>query len=138
MAGTTWDGDWAVSATVPIMLLGDSSSLFMIQSAGSCPVVNVSRRLAPAAGFQPRIVGRMPSRGGNVSNVPGGPVGTFWARFLRPATTASAAPPRNGRPNGPRAGGGHGQGLDAEDRRSWAAVGLAGSYRGRTYLRLRG
>ena len=74
----------------------------MIDTDGSCPVANVSCRLPPAPPRQLRIAGRAPSDGGNVSNVPAGPVGTCGED---PAAchAASAAPWLNGGPNGPLA-----------------------------------
>ena len=80
-------------------------------------------------------MGRMPSDGGNVSNTPGGPVGTDGED--PPACHAArAAPWRNGRPNGPLA-------VSATAREKMlrlamgTASGLAGSYLGRTYVRER-
>ena len=102
----------------------------MIHADGSCPVANVSRWLAPAAGFEPRIPGRAPSCGGDVSNIAGGPVGTF-GEVPAACHDARAAPSLNGRPNGPRV-----VAATARDSTLRSAVGaaggLAGWYRGRT------
>ena len=107
----------------------------MIDADGSCPVLNMSCWLPPAAPCQLRIPGRAPSEGGDVSNTPGGPVGTTGED---PAAchAARAAPWLNGRPNGPRA-------VPATAREKMlrlavgAASGLPGWYGGRTKVRER-
>src|ERR1039458_9552522 len=102
MAGTIRDGGCAVIPTCPMTLWGARSSLFMIDTDGSCPVLNVSCRLPPAAPRQSRIAGFAPSDGGDVWNTPGGPVGTYGED--PPACHgARAAPWRNARPTGPLA-----------------------------------
>ncbi len=99
----------------------------MIDTDGSCPVSNVSCWLPPAAPCQLRIAGRAPSDGGDVSNAPAGPVGTYGED---PAAchAARAAPWLNGRPNGPLGRPGHREGVDAE-------VGGRGGQRARRVVR---
>ena len=133
MTGTNWNGGCAVIETVPMMLPGAMSSLFMIASDGSCPALNVSCWLPPAAPMpaQDRRAVRRPMAG--VSNGPGGPVGTP-GEDPAPCHAARAAPSLNGRPNGPLA-------VRATARdpmvRLALGAGRAGLYSGRTKVRLR-
>src|SRR5580693_5166881 len=132
MTGTYSNGCCAAMETVPMMRPGAMSSLFMIVSDGSCPALNVSCWLLPAARCQCRMYGGAPSPAG-VPNWPGGPVGTLGED---PALchAARAAPSRNGRLNGPRAV--RATARDSTLRLAFGA-GRALLYSGRTKVRLR-
>ena len=127
MTGTYWNAGGAVIETVPVMLCGAISSLFMIDSDGSCPALNVSCWLSPVARCQRWMYGGAPSAAG-VPNWPGGPVGTP-GEDPAPCHPARAAPSLKGRPNGPRA-------VPATARdpmvRLAPGAGRAGVYSGRT------